>query len=158
GRELEALKVKFAYRNEIMSYTQFRPGALDCLLVNTTGELQYLYEYATVSFIGKSLTAAGGQNPIEPAAIGKAIVFGPNMQNFAEVVGFFLASDGAVQVRDEAELESTLRALLADEARRAQLGRNARKVVQENLGAMERTVDMIIKHLDGEVLAAVRGK
>jgi len=80
------------------------------------------------------------------------------MQNFAEVARFFLAGDGAVQVRDEAELESTLRSLLTDEKRRAELGRNARKVVQENLGAMERTVDMIVKHMDGEVLAAVRGR
>jgi CHASE3 domain sensor protein len=55
-------------------------------------------------------------------------------------------------------LESTLRALLADENRRAELGRNAKNVVHENLGAMERTVDMIVKHLDGEVLQATRGK
>lgn len=158
GRELEALKIKFTYRNEIVNHTQFRPGEVECLLVNTTGELQDFYEYATVSFIGKSLTAEGGQNPIEPAAQGKAIVFGPNMQNFAEVVRFFLAGDAAVQVRNEAELESAIRALLADENRRAELGRNAKKVVQENLGAMDRTVDMILKHLDGEVLTPTRGK
>jgi 3-deoxy-D-manno-octulosonic-acid transferase len=158
GRELEALKVKFAYRNEIVSHTQFNRGDFDCLLVNTTGELQHFYESATVSFIGKSLSAEGGQNPIEPAALGKAIVFGPNMQNFAEVVRFFLAGDAAVQVRNEAELESAIRNLLADEKRRAELGRNAKKVVHENLGAMDRTVDMILKHLDGEVLATTRSK
>jgi 3-deoxy-D-manno-octulosonic-acid transferase len=158
GRELSALGLKFAYRSEISVHTQFRPGKLDCLLVNTTGELQYFYEQATVTFIGKSLTANGGQNPIEPGALGKAMVFGPNMQNFAEVVRGFLAGDAAVQVRDEAELERTLGDLLANESRRGQLGQNARKVVQENLGAMDRTVDMILKHLDEEVLTCVRGK
>jgi 3-deoxy-D-manno-octulosonic-acid transferase len=158
GRGLEGLKLKFTYRNEIVHHTQFAAGEVDCLLVNTTGELQDFYEHATVSFIGKSLTAQGGQNPIEPAALGKAIVFGPSMQNFAEVVRFFLAGDGAMQVRNEAELESAIRALLADENRRVELGRNAKKVVQENLGAMERTVDMIIRHLDSEVLTATRGK
>jgi 3-deoxy-D-manno-octulosonic-acid transferase len=158
GRELEALKVKFAYRNEIMAHTQFQPGELDCLLVNTTGELLHFYEHATVAFIGKSLAAQGGQNPIEPGALGKAMVFGPNMQNFAEVVRSFLAGDGAVQVRDEAELERALRELLANEQRREQLGGNARKIVYQNLGAMERTVDMIIKHLDEDVLTAVRGR
>ena len=76
------------------------------------------------------------------------MVFGPNMQNFAEVVRSFLAQDGAVQVRDAAELEKVLGELLADEARREQLGRNALKVVHENLGAIDRTVDMIVKHLD----------
>jgi hypothetical protein len=54
-----------------------------------------------------------------------------------------------VQVRDAADLEKTLADLLADEPRRAQLGRNALKVVLENLGAIERTVDMIVKHLEG---------
>jgi 3-deoxy-D-manno-octulosonic-acid transferase len=80
------------------------------------------------------------------------------MQNFAEVVRGFLAQDGAVQVQNEAELEKALGELLADESRREQLGRNARAVVQKNLGAMDRTVDMIIKHLDNEVLTSARGK
>ena len=53
--------------------------------MNTTGELRFFYEHATVVFVGKSLTAIGGQNPIEPGALGKAMVFGPNMQNFADV-------------------------------------------------------------------------
>ena len=85
------------------------------------------------------------------------MVFGPNMQNFAEVVRSFLEQDGAVQVRDAAELEKVLGDLLADEARREQLGRNALKVVHENLGAIERTVDMIVEHLaDGELYVAPR--
>jgi 3-deoxy-D-manno-octulosonic-acid transferase len=147
GRALEARGVKFAYRSEVMARDEFEPGELDCLIVNSTGELKYFYEHATIIFVGKSLTAAGGQNPIEPGALGKAMVFGPNMQNFADVVRAFLQRDGAVQVRDAAELEKTMGDLLADEARRQQLGRNALKVVQENLGAIERTVDMIVERL-----------
>ena len=148
GRELTARGIKFAYRNEVRDHTQFSPGELDCLVVNTTGELKYFYEHATVIFIGKSLTAEGGQNPIEAGALAKAMVFGPNMQNFADIVRAFLAQDGAVQVRDAAELETALGDLMADDERRRQLGRNARKVVRENLGAIERTVEMIVHHLD----------
>jgi 3-deoxy-D-manno-octulosonic-acid transferase len=147
GRELAARGVKFAFRSELVSYDELEPGEIDCLIVNTTGELKYFYEHATIIFVGKSLTAEGGQNPIEPGALGKAMVFGPNMQNFAEVARNFLQQDGAVQVRDPAELEKALGDLLADEARRAELGRNARKVVHENLGAIERTVDMIVERL-----------
>jgi 3-deoxy-D-manno-octulosonic-acid transferase len=147
GRELEAQGLKFAYRSELTAHTRFEPGEIDCLLVNTTGELRYFYEQATIIFVGKSLAAEGGQNPIEPGALGKAMVFGPNMQNFAEVVRDFLAQNGAVQVRDAAELEKVLGELIADAPRREQLGRNALKVVQENLGAIDRTVDMIVKHL-----------
>ena len=155
GRELEALGVKFAFRSEIMSHTQLAPGEIDCLLVNSTGELKYFYEYATVIFVGKSLTAQGGQNPIEPGVLGKPMVFGPNMQNFADIARSFLVGNGAVQARDAAELEKVLAELLADEQRREELGRNALKVVHENLGAIDRTVDMIVKHLDnGELYIA----
>ena len=147
GRELEARGVKFAYRSEITGHTQFEPGEIACLIVNSTGELRYFYEHATVIFIGKSLAGQGGQNPIEPGALGKAMVFGPNMQNFAEVVRGFLEQNGAVQARDAAELERVLGELLGDESRREQLGQNALKVVHENLGAVDRTVDMIVQHL-----------
>jgi 3-deoxy-D-manno-octulosonic-acid transferase len=58
-----------------------------------------------------------------------------------------LEQNGAVQVRDAAELEQVLGELLAEESRREQLGRNALKVVRENLGAIDRTADMIIGHL-----------
>jgi 3-deoxy-D-manno-octulosonic-acid transferase len=155
GRELEARGVKFAYRSELLSRKRLVPGKIDCLIVNTTGELKYFYEHATVIFVGKSLTAQGGQNPIEPGALGKAMVFGPNMQNFAEVAGSLVQQNGAVQVRDKAELEKALGDLLADEARREQLGRNALRVVHENLGAIDRTVDMIVNHLAASDLYVV---
>ncbi len=149
GRELEARSINFVYRNEILSQTQFGSGEVQALIVNTTGELPRFYEHATLIFVGKSLTAEGGQNPIEPGALGKAMVFGPHMQNFAEVVRSLLAGNAAVQVRDAAELQKVTAELLADEPRRRQLGLNARTVVHQNLGAIERTVDMIVKHLEG---------
>ena len=152
GRELEARGVKFAFRSELTSREKFAPGEIDCLVVNTTGELKYFYEHATVIFVGKSLTAEGGQNPIEPGALGKAMVFGPNMQNFAAVAGSLVRQSGAVQVRDAAELEKALGDLLADKARRELLGSNALKVVHENLGAVDRTVDMIVERLAAEDL------
>jgi 3-deoxy-D-manno-octulosonic-acid transferase len=149
GRELERLGLRFVYRNEVTASAEFPPGKIDCLLVNTTGELRYFYEHATLIFVGKSLTAEGGQNPIEPGALGKPMVFGPNMQNFAEIVRAFLDRDGAVQVHDAPELERVLEELLLSASRREELGRNALAVVRENLGAIERTVDMIVKHLEG---------
>ena len=155
GQNLRARGVKFFWRSEFSSRTKEVPGGVECLLVNTTGELRFFYEHATVVFVGKSLTAIGGQNPIEPGALGKAMVFGPNMQNFADIARSFLAGHGAVQAHDAAELEKVLGDLLANPARREELGRNALKVVHENLGAIDRTVDMIVKHLDnGEFYVA----
>ena len=148
GRELETRGIKYTYRNEIVSHTQCKPGEIDCLLVNTTGELMHFYEYATVIFVGKSLLAEGGQNPIEPGALAKPMVFGPNMQNFADIVRSFMDAKGAVQVRSARELETAIGDLLADPAKRETLGNNAARVVHENLGAVEKTVEMIIEHLD----------
>ncbi len=147
GRELAARKIKFIYRSEISNRTRHQPGEINCLLVNTTGELKYFYEHATVVFVGKSLTANGGQNPIEPGAMGKPMVFGPNMQNFAEVSRDLVAQEGAVQVRDASELEKMIGDLLADPARCERLGNNAQKVVRKNLGGIERTVDMIVERI-----------
>ena len=147
GRKLRELKVKLVYRSEISKATQFGEGDVECLLVNTTGELRFFYECATVVFVGKSLTAMGGQNPIEPGALGKAMVFGPNMQNFADVTRSFLANNAAVSVRNPEQLEDALRGLLANENQRTELGKNALKVVRENLGAVERTVEMILEQL-----------
>jgi 3-deoxy-D-manno-octulosonic-acid transferase len=147
GQKLAARDVKFFWRSEYSKKTEVSDGELECLLVNTTGELRFFYEHATVVFVGKSLTAIGGQNPIEPGALGKAMVFGPNMQNFADATRSFVTQNGALQVNDAAELETALADLLTDEARRAELGRNALKVVAENHGALERTVEMILEQL-----------
>jgi len=147
GRELQARGVKFIFRSEVTSNTQLKAGDVDCLLVNTTGELKYFYEHATVIFVGKSLKGQGGQNPIEPGALGKAMVFGPHMQNFADIARSFVEQKGAVQVQDGPELETALQTLLQDPKHRELLGRNARRVVRENLGAIERTVDMIVNNL-----------
>ena len=148
GQNLRSRGVKFVFRNEIFPSTKPDPGALDCLLVNTTGELKFFYEPATVVFVGKSLTAIGGQNPIEPGAQGKAIVFGPHMENFTDITRTFLRRNAAVRVKDATELERVLGELLADAPRRAALGRAALEVVAENLGAVERTVEMILPHLE----------
>ena len=149
GEALARLGVHFVYRNEIGSNTQRRErGSLDCLLVNVTGELKYFYEEATVVFIGKSLTARGGQNPIEPAGLARAIVVGPHMDNFKEITTKFLSQDAAIQVADEAALESAIDDLLSDEAKRDALGQAARKVVQSNEGAVERTIEMIISGIE----------
>src|SRR5277367_4720049 len=108
GQKLRARDVKFFWRSEISAKTNLAEGEIECLLVNTTGELRLFYEHATVVFVGKSLTAIGGQNPIEPGALGKPMIFGPNMQNFADVTRSFLAQNGAVQVRDLENLEKAI--------------------------------------------------
>ncbi len=148
GHELEALGIKVVYRTEITQKTLHPAGSVDCLLVNTTGELKYFYERATVIFVGKSLAAHGGQNPIEPGAMGKAMVFGPNMENFAAIAEAFVREGGALQVANAAGLEDCLGELLDAPARREALGKKALEVVEKNQGAMQRTVEMVLAQIN----------
>ena len=156
-RALEARNIKFICRTEVETAAVHPPESLDCLVVNTVGELRFFYREAEVVFVGKSLTAEGGQNPIEPAALGKAVVFGPNMQNFTAIAQMFIDRAGAVQVADAGELEREIDRLLMDSQHRATLGKNAKAVVDENAGATEKTVEMIVRQLKtGDLYLAPR--
>jgi 3-deoxy-D-manno-octulosonic-acid transferase len=147
GAEFEKRKIRFVYRNEISSTDHYQPGEIQALIVNTTGELRHFYQNATVVFVGKTLTAEGGQNPIEPGALGKAMVFGPNMQNFEAIAAAFVTARGARQEPDAPSVERAIAELLAAPAQRAELGQNALKVVSENRGSIERTLDMILENI-----------
>ena len=137
--QLKTTKLIVARRTAMES----APENPDVLLVDSTGELKSFFAVATVVFMGKSLMAQGGQNPIEPAAAGRAIVFGPFMQNFRAVVGELLAVKGAVQVADEVELAAKIHVLLGDLAQREALGAAALRVVLANKGASQRTADWL---------------
>lgn len=143
GKALSEMGVRFVFRSLIHPGFHSSPGSTDCLVVNSTGELRSFYGCADVVFIGKSLTAHGGQNPIEPAALGKPVVFGPHMENFPQISALFLRQQGAIQIADEIELEKSLGRLLASPAERRELGFRGLSVVQENQGALNKTVEMI---------------
>jgi 3-deoxy-D-manno-octulosonic-acid transferase len=159
AHQLGRRRVRFVLRSEFSFSADYAARPPDCLLVNSTGELRFFFEHAAVAFVGKSLLGTGGQNPIEPAALGLPVVVGPNMQNFPDVLPKFLEAQALVQVPDAAALETALDDLLRDPARRAELGRRAREVVERNRGALDRTVELLVHELprhDGEAFVPVR--
>jgi 3-deoxy-D-manno-octulosonic-acid transferase len=117
----------------------------DVVILDTFGELAALFQIATAVFVGGSLVDAGGHNILEPAVFGKAILFGPHMQNFAEIAQTFLDNGAAEQVSSEAGLTDALVGLLEDPVRRARLGAAARALVEANRGAKHRTLDAIAR-------------
>jgi 3-deoxy-D-manno-octulosonic-acid transferase len=145
--ELEKLGARYAYRSHLAGEVAYEPGEKDVLLVNSTGELKRFYEQADLVFVGKSLTAQGGQNPIEPGALGKPVIFGPNMQNFPKIAPQFVEANAARQVKNEEELTECVRYLLEHPDECAQMGLNAKKVVSNNLGAIEKTGRMILANM-----------
>jgi 3-deoxy-D-manno-octulosonic-acid transferase len=112
-------------------------------MVDTTGELMSFYAAADLVFVGKSLCEHGGQNPIEPALFGKAIVTGPNMENFPSVMDDFLSAQALRQVDSVQALEKAVAELLADPGARARLGDAARRVVESRRGVIGRMVGAV---------------
>jgi 3-deoxy-D-manno-octulosonic-acid transferase len=134
-------------RSDMKSSLRPKGGQYDCLLVDTTGELKWLYGLATVIFVGKSLVGQGGQNIIEAAASGHPVVFGPHMQNFKEISRLFVEAHAAVQVNDPRGLQLACADLLGDESARTRIAQAAQGVIDANLGATQRTVDLIAGRL-----------
>ncbi len=119
-------------------------GQKRVLLVDTIGELGGWWGTATIGFVGGSLfSSRGGQNMIEPAAYGVALSFGPNTQNFRDVVDMLLSTQAAVRVHSGEELTAFLRRCLDDSSYASSLGRNAASVVQQQQGAARRTWELL---------------
>ncbi len=122
-----------------------RPALADAavLVVDTIGQLQRFYGACDVAFVGGSLVPHGGQNMLEPAAQGRAVVFGPHVANFRTDVDLLLHAGAAVQVADRRALAATLAELFRRPDRRADLGARAREVIAANRGATGRTLDLV---------------
>jgi 3-deoxy-D-manno-octulosonic-acid transferase len=115
----------------------------DVVVLDTLGELAHVYQIATAVFVGGSLVDHAGHNILEPAMYGKAIVFGPYMQNFKEIAEAFVSNGAAMQVASERELEEALVVLVGDPVRRARLGAAARALVEANRGAKDKTLAVV---------------
>ncbi|MDQ3070238.1 MAG: 3-deoxy-D-manno-octulosonic acid transferase [Acidobacteriota bacterium] len=115
----------------------------DVVVLDSIGELPHLFPVATAVFVGGSLVDSGGHNILEPAIHGKAILFGPHMQNFAEIARAFVEGQGAIQVASPREFSDQLFKVLSDPVLRARLGAAARALVEANRGAKTKTMDAI---------------
>jgi 3-deoxy-D-manno-octulosonic-acid transferase len=114
------------------------------ILVDTIGELGALWGLADVAFVGGSLDGRrGGQNMIEPAAYGTAVVFGPHVWNFRDTAERLVRAGASIQVQDRAGLETAVRRILHDTAERLRLGSAAQELVLTQQGATERTIDLL---------------
>lgn len=123
------------------------PGPL--LVLDTIGELAGCYAMADVVFVGGSLVACGGHNPLEPATAGVPVLFGPHMEDFSEITEELIAAGGAWQVADAAALEQRLAQLLADTEARQAMGARAAACVAAHQGVVANHLRMIDRLLVG---------
>jgi 3-deoxy-D-manno-octulosonic-acid transferase len=122
-------------------------AATEIYVADTMGELGLLYRLAPIVFIGGSLVRHGGQNPIEAAKLGAAIIHGPHVSNFAEVYAALDAARGAERVNDSDQLTAALAAWLTDPAARMEAAEAARATVASLGGALERTLQALEPYL-----------
>lgn len=110
------------------------------LLLDTLGELSACWGLSHIAFVGGSLTRRGGQNMMEPAAYGSAVLFGPHTQNFRDVVHLLLEKDAARVIRDETGMVTEVRRLLSNPVERRMMGNRAAALVASQQGALLRTM------------------
>lgn len=115
----------------------------DYLLVDTIGELVDLYRSCHIAFVGGSLVAEGGHNPIEPASMSKPVLFGPHMEDFEEIAAALVAAGGALVVPEGQQLCSILKGLIADEDLRSRIGTCASACTMSQQGVITRHLELI---------------
>ncbi|PTX96303.1 hypothetical protein DB345_10990 [Spartobacteria bacterium LR76] len=143
GRQVKEELEKIGLRATLRSGETNAPANPEALIINTTGELRDVYPVASVVFIGKSLTAKGGQNPVEALAAGKPVIFGGNMQNFATLCDQLVRSQAAIRVTDEGELEKAISDCLKNPQMASTMARRGAECLAQHRGATRRTVEII---------------
>ncbi len=118
---------------------QWKPG--EVLLLDTLGELASVFSLATVGFVGGSLVPQGGHNVLEVSANGVPVLTGPNVQNFQEIANEFHREGALVFVKDAAELAREMVSFANDAARRHEVGKKGRALIEPNRGALGRTIE-----------------
>ena len=113
------------------------------IVLDSRGELPYVYRLGFVGFVGGTLVPVGGHNLLEPAQWGRPVVFGPYIDHFRDIAHQFLQAGGAVQVHQPKDLVTHLLHLLEHPAEAEQMGRQALAVVQKNRGVVKENLRLI---------------
>jgi 3-deoxy-D-manno-octulosonic-acid transferase len=135
------LRVRLRSRGELPDATT------DVYVADTFGELGLIYRLAPIVFVGGSLVKHGGQNPIEPAKLGAAILHGPHVWNFAEIYAALDQAHGAEPVADASKLTASFGTLLTQAEARSRIADAARTTVEALGGGLERTLKSLDPYL-----------
>ena len=135
------LKTKLRTRRELPDATT------DIYVADTVGELGIIYRLSPIVFVGGSLVKRGGQNPIEPAKLGAAILHGPHVWNFTEIYTALDQAHGAKTITDASKLTAAFGSLLSQGEARARVADAARTTVDALNGALDRTLQSLDPYL-----------
>ncbi|AGF79833.1 3-deoxy-D-manno-octulosonic-acid transferase [Desulfocapsa sulfexigens DSM 10523] len=145
GKEIQSLAA--ALELQANRRSQINAGGRDILILDTIGELNTIYSHADIAFVGGSLVAKGGHNPIEPSIFAVPVLFGPHMEDFSEVSEQLLQAGGAFTVSDHLELTTILCKLCDDSRLLRETGKAAQSFVKSQQGVIKRHLNLIQKML-----------
>jgi 3-deoxy-D-manno-octulosonic-acid transferase len=151
GQLLERSGIEWARRSLFVAgwNSNLKPGSV--LLLNSIGELAPVYSLAQIAFVGGSLVAAGGHNPLEPAQFGVPIVMGPNYENFRAIIEELRLSN-AIRIVSPADLSSTIAEMLHNPEQAWAMGERALEVFRAEAGATDRAAEAIVKILGTKIV------
>lgn len=130
-------------RSSIGQAGVLRPTGPRVIVLDSRGELAAIYREAVVAFVGGTLVPIGGHNLLEPAQWAKPVLFGHYTDHCAEIADLLIQGGGARRVLDAEDLTKHVMALFSDGGEREQMGRSAHQVVEQNQGALQRTLEAI---------------
>lgn len=143
-KEVEGIIHKLGFHSINRSAIHEEPGYIthDVVLLDTIGELSQVYARADIAFVGGSLQPYGGHNILEPAYWGKPLLFGPHMDNFP-MASDFIREGAGIEIRGAGELAAAVEDILGDVKKRERIGQRAKKIVEENVGAVEKALQLV---------------
>ena len=145
GRSNDLLALAQTYNFRCAQKTTLLPHtSYDLLILDTLGELATAYQVANAAFIGGSLVAQGGHNPLEAAVCAIPVFFGIHMEDFSEIAAELVNCGGGIQVAGEIELENALTRLFANASHQKEKGMLARQWVHANQGVVKRHLDLLL--------------
>ena len=146
GRAKEIISICSEHQLSTLQYSQAKPFD-HLLIVDQMGVLGKLYGLANIAFVGGSMVAEGGHNPLEPASMAKPVVFGSDMHDFPEVSKSLVNEGSAIQVKNIDELQTCFEMLLDNKDTARQYGLKGLKIVKDSQGAVQQSINFIINLL-----------
>lgn len=147
GKAIAQMLASRGFKVAMRSAGERPDAATDIYIVDTIGELGTLYALTDVAFIGGSLIAHGGQNPIEAIGHGAVVLTGPHWSNFRDVYRALLRHKGTTEVATAEELARAVEGLLGEEGELAQMRDGAKLALQSLSGALDSTVETLLQML-----------
>ena len=145
GEEIREIVIKYGFtpvlRTELTKENHITTDTV--IILNTIGELFKVYSLASITFCGASLVPLGGQNPLEPAAWGKVVLYGPSMEDFLDAKGFLEETGSGIEVDSPATLANKTIDLLNNTSRLIELGEKGKKMILLQQGSSLRSLELI---------------